>query len=238
MNPRSNFYKEMLIINNSLNLELPIKIPKKAFTLLMGEPYSGLTSVAVDIAIELANKKQLVLFLDLGRSITDNRIWDLKEPEFFQRVDVTSDLQIMQVVREFASLEPIIIIDGTLSKDFTTTLDFLVKRIKTISNSTIICTQRKGNTNWNFWTNIIKIEKLNNIYRENSGDSVLIGHFINLGEEKLLIEHTHGRISKGYIEAQKQLTEGRTTNSIFEKDNIKVKGYWNFIEEYDKHSIS
>lgn len=189
----------------------------------------------------LIHNQYPVIYFDNLNSVRENKLigidtsllaicrpWDLEPTELLSTLNT--------LAKELPSL--VLIFDNPtfLSKVWTgwTFLDFIKSLRSQNSNLTIIATQRKE-VHSDYWNSIVAVTHLRNIYFDDEeGEHIYLGQIIQLlgddGKATAMVSQITGLISEAYDTALFQVQQGeKTKTSIFEKDNLAVRGAWNFI---------
>lgn len=189
----------------------------------------------------LQERGKIVLFLDLKDSLTEDRLIGI-DKESLLIAKPTSYQDILGLIANINEEEPqsLIVIDGIeLLPEFREgdTDPFVVNIIRYCNNSTVIVTQTKGHVSskWSFIVEVTKKEMVR--YEDETG--TYIGYLTEIegpvGKSIVLINYTPGLVSEGYEKAVELKEEkGVPPKGVYEYDRRKVRGFWNFVREYDK----
>lgn len=221
-------------------LDQSFKIPLGSFLLLRGESGSGTTAVAIEIAKKL-QKEKLIVFVDIFNSLLNFKedIVVMKSIDLHPSDIISIVTELTEVSKDLVLMfDNIYLLDKLWNKS-SWTFNELIRRIKNINPEiTIIGTQRKGPYG-NLWTTVVDVVHTKNIYQQTtSGLNPLMGHLSTvkgpLGTALVYINSSSGQISRAYEFVQKELTLGKSANSVFELDGVREQGIWNFIHTYDR----
>lgn len=225
-------------------LDRAFKIPLKSSLLVRYEPQAGATAILLDLAATLTKAGKMVIFFDLKETVYTHRITDI-DTDLFLTPKVVSYIDIMDIVssvKEVGIEDPVFIFDDLrmldLDKSKRLILNLPTDIRSLISGATVISSQRKGGTH-PVWTYVIELKNVGNEYAENEkGSSELKGHILEVkgvhGVSKVFIEYKTGRISRAYEHVVLEMEQGKSANSIFELDGIRVQGSKKFIHEYNR----
>jgi hypothetical protein len=241
-----NFLKEQIadlnsVSTGSLLLDRVYKIPLHSFSLIRTEPYAGGTAVLLQLVQELTNAEHTVVYADVGDSLLAHRLHGVNL-ENLKVIKPTEGLEILEVVHSLVlrDYSAVYILDNfSFIQDnysLKTDISSLALQIKQLDpKATIIASQRKGVVN-SIWSSVLDLSHVKNIY-DNSGENQMIGHMAKAttskGSVEFYIEHTSGRVSKGYELATLEVEKGTQKSGIFDLDGVRAKGFYRFIEEYD-----
>lgn len=239
----NTYYKEELYrsLYQSLDHEVLDKtfmIPLTGYTLIRSDPYAGGTALCLEIAAQLTNKDIKVTYYDPSDSIYLHRLVGIKESNFMY-VRPTEGISILDMIknREMDSggvhiLDSINLLKDVYDLDKYT--ESFAKQIKKIDHkATIICSQKSNRRYGSLWGNVISIS----ILQKRLINGIPVGHMAlikgPLGEQETYIEYIGGRISKGYLIAQKELLLSNSKSAVFEQEGVRVQGFWKFVDAMD-----
>lgn len=220
-------------------LDRAFKIPKQSFLLLKGQSSAGTTAVALQLASQLGQTGKQVFYFDMFESLVPHKLYELDYLCVVKPWDKTpSEIYdiIEKITEEFPDayliFENIHLLNSQW-RDWTFT-EFMIKVMEQFPELTIIGTQR-NNYSLRDWSVVVDISKLTNIYIDfEDGENHLLGHLAKIvgpyGESTIFIDYSIGRISQAYELAIQEIESGlKTKTSLFEYEDIKEKGYWNFV---------
>ena len=240
--------KACLISTGDILLDRAFKIPEGKTLLLRGEKYSGCTGILLQLVQELL-KDHIVFYVDphnvwLGSQ--KHRWGDLENLENLFVLPAPSGVElILEVVNATKEITgKVWVLDGLNVMrqgdpdgkwSFKNNLHDIVDRIKRLDpKATIIYAENSDSYaapgNWSVKADVTmgKID-----YR----DGIPIGHTITiqgpLGKSTSYIEYKRGRLSQAYQHAILEVEKGCSTNSVFELDGLRVKGFHEFIRQHN-----
>lgn len=207
--------------------------------LLVCEPYSGGTALALEYAARLAETWDVVYF-DPNQSVLINRVKGINM-ENLTVCYPNSGSEIIALVSELvkvSDLPRLYILDNTKNLrdgwDLKMDLGPFCANLRTIDpKCTVLAIQRASVARSKAWTNIGFIS----IAEKRYINSDLVGHVVSIksnGKEGYCyVDYRDGRFSKGYNHALELVLAGKAKNGIFEYQDIREKGFWNFVEAFD-----
>ena len=239
------FYKKAASEKNKLfsgvsQLDKAFCVAKGFLNLLVCEPYAGGTAIALEYAASLSDSYDIIYF-DPNQSVILNRIKGINS-ENLTVCYPNNASEIMTLVSELVKISEVprfYILDNTKNLrdgwDLKKDLGSFCTNLRTIDpNCTILAIQRASTARSNAWTNVAYLTTAEKRYI----NSDLVGHVVSiksdLGEGYCYVDYTDGRLSKGYDYALSLVLNGQAKNGLFEFEDIKEKGFWNFVGKFDK----
>lgn len=215
-------------------------LAKGFLNLLVCEPYSGGTAVALEFASKLVDTMDVVYF-DPNQSILKNRVKGI-DLEKLTICYPNSGSEIITLATELAKVSDIprfYIIDNVKNLregwDLKTDLGAFCTNLRIVDpNCTILAIQRASTARSNAWTNIGFLS----IAEKRYINSDLVGHICHIksevGEGWCYISYVDGRFSKGYDKAIELVLTGHDKGTYFEWEDIKERSFWKFVERIDE----
>ena len=236
---KEELYKSLQESNGVDLLDKAFMLPLTGYTLIKSEPYAGSTALCIEIAEQQTRKGRKVIYYDPSDSIYMHRLVGVTL-ENFTHIRPTEGISILDMVRnQEVEAGAIHILDSVCLLrdiyDLDKYTEAFAKQIKRIDPSaTIICSQSAKRKYGSLWGNVIDVALLQKRYDKGKP----IGHMARVtgpqGSSEMYIEYMGGRISKGFLLATKEIESGTSRSAVFQSDDVKVQGFWKFVDEYDK----
>lgn len=224
-----------------------LKIPYESFIMIQGDPGAGTTALALEMA-EILSADKIVLYFDLFSSVLSQKISTIKSDTFILcNLWDFSPQQVIEVIQKFYDYKKdlILFFDNAdsyhkLWRSASWSFDTFVKRVKVLFPEITLIASEKRPRDHSFWPTLIKVERLNPTYLDLDGESVCIGHLVQIHENNKplftsFIDYHTGRFSKAFDFVRIQIAQhGKTSGSKFELDGVEATGAWQFVYKYGK----